>query len=232
MSNFREVSYIPINEEFYVALQQRLKKTKLQPTYVSATKIRFPRPEEWRELPSEPHETFQQGIVKRLTYRYVFNPKKPNFLFDFEGQAKRDIERDFDYVNLSAVEIPFDTDPKYAPSLVWYERTRVTKGSRTQRAISQFLLDLAKKYGLYQNLPARDFKRWLNNIYCLQATRVTEYLFNSPIRPKDATKRLSDENFLNALHRQSKGIIHVASKVLEKKGDWIFDGLVTDLGEV
>lgn len=229
--SFRQTAVFPINEEFYIGLMQRLKKTKLNPTYVSACKHQFPKPYEWHQLPSKPYEQFERGPIKRLAYRYVFDPKKPNTTFDFEEQAKHDMERGFDYVPLSQVEIPFDINPKKCPILVRFQRKQVTRGSRTQRSFSKFLLNLAKSYGLYQNMPAREFQKWRNNIYCLEATHVIEYMANSPIKPRDVTAtKLNDSDFLRILNIKTKGIVQVCAKVLEKQGNWVFDGLVTELG--
>lgn len=231
--SFRETAVFPINEEYYIALQQRHKKIKLTPTFVSGCKHQFPTPYQWHNLPSQPHEQYEEGLMKRLTYRYVFNPKKPNVDFDFEKQAKRDVERGFDYVNLSDVELPFDVNPKEAPILVRFQRKRVTKGSRTQRAFSKHLLKIAKDFGLYQNIPTREFNKWRNNIYCLEANQVIQHVANSPIRPIDVTtKKLVNADFLRSLNRTTNGIIQVCAKVLEKQGNWVFDGLVTDFEEV
>ena len=232
-----------LNEEFFIAKEEEMKMRnnasphvlpKLVITRLKGRKYQYPKKHEWNEFSHEPYERFREGALKFLEIKYD-KDHFPSANFDIQTQAERDMQRGLDAVFIDELELLMDIYEGKVPYLVGLTLTVVPKNSETHREIRGTVRTYSKRYGLYEGMPRKEFKKkFLEMPSCLEVSYVYSGSPEGPMRPVNVTDRYlngrteTSKNFLWSLFLKTNGLIQCAYKVPSVEEGLILDGIVRD----
>jgi len=133
------------------------------------------------------------------------------------------------------LELLMDIHEGKVPYIVGFTLTVVPKNSETHREIKATVRTYRTKYGLYEGISSKEFKKkFLEMPSCLEASSVYSGFTKGPIRPVDVTNKYlngrtkTSKDFLMNLLLKTNGLIQCAYKVPSIEEGLILDGIVKD----
>ena len=192
---------IPLNEEFYITLQEQLKKVRLPIVRLRSRKVQ----QEGHPtlLPSKPWERYTSQEVVQLNIGYD-KTNSSHKDFDLQVQAERDRkERKLKAVFIDSItlSVPYEAGvSEHTCYEVDFTCCRVPKSSETRRLISEEIRSLKASYNLYPDISRKDiayYRHIFETPSCLEIRAVRQVA-----KPFSTTKPLHD--MLGGLTEQSR----------------------------
>jgi len=228
---------IPLNEEFYITLQERLKNIRLPIVRLRSRKVQ----QEGHPtlLPSKPWEryTSQETVQLYIGYDETESSHKD---FDFQVQAERDRkERKLKAVFIDSVtlSVPYEVGVSERTHYeVDFNCCRVPKSCETRRLIREEIRSLKDNRGLYPDISRKDvayYQHIFENPSCLEIRQVRQIANPLPPKnknPQDMLDGLSEQsqNFLKSLMWTTKNLVWDVFKRYDTHSGYILDGRIPE----
>lgn len=223
---------IPLNEEYYVALKEKLSGKTLPIIRLKSRK--FQQEGHPTHLPSKPWEKYTS---KEVTNLYIdFNIDEPSHKnFNLQEQATRDRKRKLKavFIDKLILKVPYELGKK---ELTHYEvdftLSRTPKNSETRKTIQEEIKLLKTKYGIYPDISKRDkkyYQRIFQNPSCLEIHQIRQIANPFTSFKNDLLNGLTTESqrFMCNLVSVTQGLVWDAYKKFDTQSGYILDGVVS-----
>lgn len=224
---------IPLNEEYYLALKEKLVAQTLPIIRLKSRKAQ----QEGHPtlLSAKPWEKYTSTEVTNL---YInFDTKNPEHeTFTLQKQAERDRQRGLKavFIDKLTLTVPCELEKKERTHFeVDFLLSRLPKDSETRKIIQEEIRNLKTKHGIYLDISMKDktyYQRIFQSPSCLEISEVRQVAnpFSPPVSEEllNGTSERS-QRFMCNLVAVTKGVVWDAFKKFDTKSGYVLDGVVS-----